>query len=417
MLIRVPRLVLCLVLSAGSVFSALGLAFAGQLEFAVSEQLVHVTTTDHLVPHLSTVPANAGEFVHLHLRERDALNRNNKEVVLMIHGFSVPVQPGYDLRADHYDWALFLAQSAGFDVFMLDFQGSGLSPRPKMDDACNAPKADQARALIPNPLAATCEPGYRFQLINSKSDWDELHTAVEYIKKQRGVEKVHLISWSLGSFRVGPYAVQHPENVASLFLYAPIYNPAFRSGTGSDGFGPPVRLPQPGTPMTIRTRAEFIAIWDAEERCDGQLEDGIQDLVWSAIMDNDPVGRDWGPFAADSSPEGVMRVRSQFLWAWNETVALRVTVPILIIAGEFDLGDGGIQKLAELYQTVKSPSKLRFKVQCAGHRMVWESQRKVLHHISKEWIKHGSVAGFASGEFFVDTEGNLSPLAETGSIE
>ena len=61
-----------------------------------------------------------------------------------------------------------------------------------------------------------------------------------------------------------------------------------------------------------------------------------------------------------------MRVRSPFLWGWNETVASRVTVPMLIIAGEFDRGDGGIQALAELYQTVQSPSKLRFKVQCAG---------------------------------------------------
>jgi len=61
---------------------------------------------------------------------------------------------------------------------------------------------------------------------------------------------------------------------------------------------------------------------------------------------------------------------------------------------------------------VQSPSKLRFKVQCAGHRMVWESQRRVLHHISKEWIKHGRVGGFDSGEFFVDTDGNLSPLVE-----
>jgi len=27
--------------------------------------------------------------------------------------------------------------------------------------------------------------------------------------------------------------------------------------------------------------------------------------------------------------------------------------------------------------------------------------------ISKEWIQHGSVAGFETGEFFVDTEGTL----------
>jgi len=39
--------------------------------------------------------------------------------------------------------------------------------------------------------------------------------------------------------------------------------------------------------------------------------------------------------------------------------------------------------------------------------MPWETQRRVLHHISKEWIKHRSVSGLEQGEFFVDVEGNL----------
>lgn len=39
--------------------------------------------------------------------------------------------------------------------------------------------------------------------------------------------------------------------------------------------------------------------------------------------------------------------------------------------------------------------------------MNWESQRWVLHHISKQLLKHGAVEGFTNGRFFVDTEGNL----------
>jgi pimeloyl-ACP methyl ester carboxylesterase len=360
------------------------------------------------------VPANAGQTILLRVRERRVAKRHSTKVVLMIHGFSVPVQPGFDLRSDHYDWALSLAQSAGVDVFMLDFQGSGPSPRPKMNNPCNVAKADQARALIPYQIPATCDPDYPFQLINSRSDWDELDTVVDYIRGLRGVEKVNLVSWSQGSFRVGPYSVMHPEKVESLFMYAPIYNPAFRSGVGPDGFGAPVPLPQPGTPMTLRTKRDLLALWDGEQRCEGQLEDGIQDVVWKAIMENDKLGRTWGapPAGAPegSAPEGVMRVRTPFLWGWNQGMAARITVPLLIIQGEFDQGDGGIQALAELYQTVQSTRKLRFRVQCAGHRMVWESQRKILHHISKKWISHGSVGGFETGEFFVDTEGNLSAL-------
>jgi len=369
-----------------------------------------ILTIDHQVPHISTVPANAGDLVQLFVRERVASNRDARQVVLMIHGASVPVLPGGDLGTDHYDWALWLAQAGGFDVFMLDFQGSGLSPRPKMDDPCNVPTAQQQSILIPNPLSATCPPSYPFQLINAHSDWDELDAVVDYIRAIRGVDKVALVGWSQGSFRVGPYAVQHPDKVESLLLYAPIYNPEGRAGVGPDGFDPPVALPQPGTPMTLTTRPAFMNRWDPEIQCDGQVEDGIQDVVWSAIMDNDEIGRTWGP------SDGVMRVRSPFLWGWNSGTVSRLSVPVLIIVGALDLQVEGFPKFPHsffnLYETIPHSHKLLFRVDCAGHFMVWERQRRVLHHISKEWLKHGAVEGYTTGIFSVDTEGVIHPQQE-----
>lgn len=383
-----------------------------------------VLTCDHQVPHISTVPANAGESVHLFVRERVASNRAPGKAVLMIHGLSTPALAAFELRTDHYDWALWLAQAGGFDVFLLDFQGSGLSPLPDRDidvmkDPCNMPLGQQS-ILIPNPLSATCPPSYPFQLINSQSDWSELDAVVEYIRNLRGVDKVALISWSQGSFRIGPYAVQHPDKVESLFLYAPIFNPAGRSGTGPDGFGPPAPLPQPGTPMSLTTRSALMGLWDPEIQaeidagCEAPVKDGIQDVVWNATMNNDSLGRTWGSPPANapagSPPEGVMRVRRPFLWGWNASTAHRISVPVLIIAGEFDTGAGGVQDLPRLYAEVPHDQKMWFKVQCAGHFMVWESQRRVLHHISKEWLTHGAVDGNTTGIFFVDTEGVIHPL-------
>ena len=396
----------------------------GPIRLAASEQANEVVAIDHLVKHISTVPANSGQLVKLFVRERVRRHPEEKprKAVLMVHGASVPVLPGMALNVANYDWAESLARS-GFDVFMLDFQGSGRSPRPKMDDPCNVSTADQTRALIPNPLPATCPPADPFQLINSQSDWDELDTVVDYIIAQRRVEKVALVSWSQGSFRVGPYAVQHPEKVESLFLLAAIFNPAFRSGAGPDGFDPPIALPGPSTfdqkrgwtntPMTLRTRSDVMGEWNAEIHCEGQVEDGIQDVIWSTIMDNDGVGRNWGPppagSPAGSPPEGVMRVRTPFLWGWNSATARRLRVPVLIIAGEFDTGRGGIQNFSQLYEDIPHDQKLWFKVQCAGHNLPWERQRKVLHHISRQWLKNGAVEGCTRGKFFVDTEGRLSP--------
>src|SRR5262245_42831804 len=117
-----------------------------------------VVTIDHLVPHTSTVPANAGDVVQLFVRERflrdddDGEPREPRKAVLMVHGASVPVLPGMDLRHDDYSWAFRLAK-AGFDVFMLDFQGSGLSSRPKMDDTCNDNSALRLSLMNHDPLS------------------------------------------------------------------------------------------------------------------------------------------------------------------------------------------------------------------------------------------------------------------------
>ena len=385
----------------------------------------NVLTCDHQVPHISTVPANVGELVHLFVRERVASNHAPGKAVLMIHGLSTPALPAFDLRADHYDWALWLAQAGGLDVFTLDFQGSGLSPLPDrnigvMKDPCNVPLAQQS-ILIPNPLSVTCPPSYRFQLINSQSDWSELDAVVDYIRNLRGVDKVALVSWSQGSLRIGPYAVQHPEKVDSLLFFAPIYNPEGRPGVGPDGFGPPAALPQPGTPMTLQTRNDLVVErWGPEIQCEGQVEDGIQNVVWNATMDNDSLGRTWGPppvgAPAGSAPEGVMRVRSFFPWGWNASTVSRISgsVPVLIIVGTLDKQVEVFPKFPNsffnLYETIPHNNKLLFRVDCAGHMMNWERQRRVLHHISKEWLTHGAVEGFSNGRFFVDTEGVLHPL-------
>ena len=389
---------------------------ASMQEASLSEgdDAANVVTIDHAVPHVSTVPANAGELVQLAVRERvrgGIAGPRGRKAVLMIHGLSVPVLPGMELRYPNYDWALWLARSGDFDVFMLDFQGSGRSPRPRMDDPCNAPPVQQA--LVPQNPA--CLPSYPFQLTTARSDWDEINTVVDYIRASRGVEKVALVAWSHGAARVGPFAVQHPEKVESLLLYAPFYNPAApagRAGTGADGFGPPINpatglpfvLPQPGTPMTLTTRSTVMGDWNREIGCTGQVEDGVQNVVWSAIMANDPIGSTW------ASPTGVMRVRTFFLWGWNAATVARITVPTLIVHGEFDQRVPATQSLLYDHLTgVPNDNRLLFEVACAGHHLVWEEQRTVLHQISKQWLKHLAVEGHSTGKFHVDADGVVHP--------
>ena len=170
-----------------------------------------------------------------------------------------------------------------------------------------------------------------------------------------------------------------------------------------------------GFPMMLTTKAGLESLWTRELRCDDQREDGIQDFVWSSIMDNDAIGRTWGPVLPDGSAEGVMRVRNPFLWGWNSTTVgldgtLGGSVPVLIIYGEFDTQVTAAPfSPSALYDAIPGTSKLIFQVARTGHFMVWERQRRVLHHISKEWLTYGTVEGYAVGSFFVDTEGVVYP--------
>lgn len=404
-----------------SLGAAASLSAAGTSDADASK----VLTIDHSVPIVSTVPANAGQTVELFVRERVRANTDARKAVLIVHGFSIPVLPGAALDVEGYDWSLELAQ-AGFDVFMVDLQGSGRSPVADrairwldparnefvriLDDPCNVPENQQS--LIPRP---SCVPSYPFQLVTLQSDLHELDRVVDYIRAQRGFDKVALIGWSHGAARVGPYAARHPEKVESVLLYAPFYNPAApagRPGTGPDGFGPPIdpntgapfTFPQSGTPMTLVTRSTFTTEWNREIGCERQVDDGIQDAIWGEIMDNDLVGRPWHP------PEGVMRVRTFFLWGWNTATAGRISVPTLIVAGEFDRRvPATFGQLYDELTGIPDDNKLLLTVQCAGHFMVWEGQRKVLHHVSKQWIKHAAVEGYRTGRFFVDTDGVIRP--------
>lgn len=372
-----------------------------------------ITTTDHSVPHKSTVPANAGQKVELFVREHDGTPSGppaDRKAVLMLHGRSVPALAGYDLQHTSYGWAKALAQ-AGYDVFMMELQGSGRSPRPRMEDPCNVNPSQQT-AVTP-PLSGPRTPSYPFVLTNSQSDQDELSTVVEYICNKRNVSKVAFIGWSAAAFAMGPYAIKNPGKVESLFLLGPIFPPLGPSN--------PPTLPVPGFPthvLTYKSIEQALAM-----KCANQHEPGMVDVVWSALMDNDPIGRDWGKLLPSGQPAGVSRFRNFVTWGWNNTTAgqggiLGGSVPVLIVHGEHDQTANTTPPSSNpaldfhvpaLYDAITGPHKLLVTVKCAGHSMPWESQHKNLHNLSMHWLKHTKVDDKTQGKFEMDENGNISP--------
>jgi len=346
-----------------------------------------LVTTDFFVPMVSTLPVNAGQTVGIHVRrkvaEGEPAGGRPRPVVLFVHGATVPAVPDFDLDYKSYNWMAFLAR-AGFDTYAMDHTGYGSSPRPMMDDPCNAdPK--QQRELMPRPLKAACEPHYPHEITTIHSDWAEIDAVVDHLRAAHTVPKIHIIGWSAGGPRVGGYAGLHPEKVDRIVLYAP-------SPTVAKDAGP---RPAAGFPMVLQSREDMEKKrWDPDVRCPGQVEPGVRDAVWKAIMQWDRIGAQWGP------AEGIMRGRSATGFGWTADLAKKVVAPALVIVGEFD-------RLAErrtVFEQISSQDKVFLDVACGSHFMVWEMQHPVLHETSLEWLTRGEVRGVKRGEFRVDAE-------------
>ena len=360
-------------------------------DVAREEASEEILTVDHLVPHVSTNPANAGEPVQLFLRERvKAGLAEPVGVVLALGGRRNPAGTGYDLPFEDYSWMAYLAR-AGFDVFALDLQGYGFSTRPKMDDPCNTSPADQ-QFLIPNPLPAPCPPSYPFIFTTMEATWAEIDAAVEFIKSLRGVERVSFIGFGLGGQRAGGYAARHGDKVDKLFLYAGSYN-------RSQPSDPPAHPPLPGVPTGIDTRERLYRDWDANVGCPHQFDPAAREAVWRTTLSYDPVGSTWGT-------EGVSRFPVGIEWGWNQEFARMVVAPTLMIGGELDLQVPPAQ-LRALYEDIGSADRVLVQVACAGQQMVWEYQRFVLFNASLQWLRDGSYHGAQRGEFWVSPQGDI----------
>lgn len=366
--------------SAAACMLALAVDAAGAAE---------VTTSELFVPHLSTLAANAGELMPLHLHHKVLNDPDNQtgRVVLFVHGATVPSVPAFDLAYKDYGWMDALAR-AGFDVWSMDMSGYGASGRPMMDDPCNV-NPQQQEIIIKHPLAAPCAPHYPVMFKTVTSDWSEIDSAVDFIRHQTGVEKLNLVGWSAGGPRAGGYAAQHPEKVARLMLYAPSVRKGFV----------PSSQPDAGYPIALQTRADLEhKRWDPDVRCDGQVEPGLRDALWTQIMQWDHVGASWGP------EEGVMRGPTLSKYGWSPEMAGQLEMPVLVTVGEFDNPD--VRRA--VYDAVGSPDKLFVKVACASHFMLWEKQHTVLQNISLQFLRDGKVDGASRGAFAADADGKLT---------
>ncbi len=341
---------------------------------------------DHYVRVRSTVPVIAGQTAQIYVREvlqPGAVLRAGAaadRVVLFIHGAGTPAEVAFDVPYQDYSWMAYLA-AAGFDVFSMDMTGYGRSTRPApMNDPCNVSREQQTTlgpSLVPAPCAAT----YPGQLTTIASDWNDIAAVVDHVRGLRHVDKVNLISWSLGGPRAGGYAAQHPEKVLKMVLLAPAYN-------RNTAAAPPAKLPAEGAAMTTQSREEFIANWDRQVGCSGQYETPVSDVVWSKMIESDPVGATWA--------QGVRRAPQVTNWGWNPAAVAKTQIPTLMVSGVHDK-QVPPDRVRNLYADLGSRQKIFIDLACSSHNAMWEKNHLMLFKASLEWLTQTSVNGMKEG--------------------
>ena len=341
---------------------------------------------NHYVQVRSTVPAIAGQFTEIYVREvvePETVLRGGppaNRVALFIHGAGTPAEVAFDAPYADYSWMAYLAH-AGFDVFSMDMTGYGRSTRPAaMNDPCNLSK-DQQALYVPFLIAAACPPSYPQQMTTLASDWHDIDAVVDHVRALRHVEKLNLLAWSLGGPRSAGYAAQHPEKVAKLVLLAPAYNRATRAE-------PPAQVPANGAAFNTQSREEFIANWDRQVGCPEQYVPGALNSVWSEMIASDPVGATWGP--------GVRRAPQVTTWGWTTAVVAKTQIPTLMVSGVHDK-QVNPERVRELYADFGSPKKVFVDLACSSHNAMWEKNHLLLFRASLEWLTKESVEGKQEG--------------------
>jgi pimeloyl-ACP methyl ester carboxylesterase len=341
---------------------------------------------DHYLQVKSMVPSIAGQTAHIYVRERvmaGAALRGSPaadRVVLFVHGAGTPAEVAFDVPVASYSWMGYLA-AAGFDVFSMDTTGYGRSTRPPaMDDPCNLSPEQQVQ-FVPSLLPSPCKPSYPGQLTTIASDWHDIDTVVDHIRRLRRVEKVSLIAWSLGGPRAGGYAAQHPEKVHRMVLLAPAYN-------RTAGAAPPATLPNPGVVFNTQSRRDFETNWDRQVGCADQYDPAVRDVVWSEMLASDPVGASWGP--------AVRRAPSTTTWGWNAAAIAKTVAPTMIVAGFHDK-QVTPDRARLAYDDLGAPEKVFLDLACSSHNAMWERNRLLMFNASLEWLTKGAVGDTKTG--------------------
>src|SRR4051794_2452929 len=272
------------------------------------------------------------------------------KILLYVHGATYPAETAFDLKLNGLSWMEYIAQR-GYDVYLVDVRGYGRSTRP--------PEMDKP--------AAEHEP-----IVRTETAVNDVGTAVDFIRKRRGVQKVNLIGWSWGTTIMGWYTSQNNDKVNRLVLYAPGWLRQSASLTDSGA--------KLGAYRTV-TREAAKARWLTrvpEDKKATLIPAGWFEARADATFATDPVGAKQSPPVL-RAPNGVVQDGLDF-WSQNKSTydPANIKVPTLLIHAEWDRDTPAYMSHTLFPLLVNAPGKRYVQLAEGTHTIIMEKNRMKL---------------------------------------
>src|SRR5882724_9363117 len=153
-------------------------------------------TTDTMIP-----SGDAGVQLFVRNKHPSGKETSPDKILLYVHGATYPSETAFDLPIEGASMMDLIA-ARGYDVYLVDIRGYGRSTRPP--EMSQPPEA--------NPPIVSTEIAVR-----------DFGTAVDHVRKRRGVARINLMGWSWGTAIAGQYTSEHNDKVHRLVLFAPLW--------------------------------------------------------------------------------------------------------------------------------------------------------------------------------------------------
>lgn len=247
--------------------------------------------------------------------EKGGSESEAKAVVLLLHGRTWSTLPDFDLQVPGEDLSLMDGLiELGYRTYGLDQRGYGATPR------------DETGWLTPDRAAA------------------DLAHVLRWVRAQNRGVPVHLFGWSLGSMVAQLTVQQHPDLVDRMVLFG------YPNRLGVER---PIDEPD-GSPSRSATTAAGAA---SDFIVPGSISEQAVSEYVRAALEADPIRTDWR--------------RSH---QWNALDGAKVSVPTLVIHGEFDpLAPQAAQ--SDLFTSLASSDKAWVIVPGGDHAAFLETPR------------------------------------------